>query len=141
MDKKNNIFYYGVNLNYKLHPQIKKKGFPNSGVKLHRKLHPQIKKIYFLCRVKKIKLRKKQSNDNAAYLRQGALGVMRLPLAQQVPLSRLSQTNRFLVTLILGGDSLIIIVVNFTAIKQTPHFHRAPFGGARSAQKSPSRQS
>lgn len=36
----------------------------------------------------------KKSNNNATCLREGALGVMRLLLEQQVPLTKLSQTNR-----------------------------------------------
>ena len=67
---------------------------------------------------------------------------MRLPLAQQVPLPRLSQTNRFPSDRNTRWRLLIIIVVNFTAINN-PHFHRAPLSppnrrgddGARTASK------
>ena len=38
-------------------------------------------------RIETLLRKKKQSNNNAAYLRQGVLGVMHLPLAQPVPYS------------------------------------------------------
>ena len=47
----------------------------------------------------------KQSNNNAVYIREGALGVMHLPLAQQIYLPGLLQTIRFSNDLILGDDS------------------------------------
>ena len=66
-----------------------------------------------------------QSNNNAAYLRQGALEVTGLPLAQQVPLPKTLADHQVPSDLNTRWRLLVIIAVIFMTIKHS-HFHRAP---------------